>query len=222
VYSSFESMWEALKETGCWYIPSHTFGTWSEVFQTPSKRFEFFSSSIELAIKTYSKGGALDDVLADLGIHARGDEVYMPHYEELESRADEKEYPLLLVPIELINLSSGWIGNPPFLNKTLFDYQLREDDLFVEVNPKTASTCGLEEGSKAVLKSRAGELMVRIHLFHGAMPGVVFIPLGLGHTAYDRYLKGKGVNPYEIIDPSEDPLSGQPVWCNTRATLVKI
>ena len=233
VYSSFESMWKALRETGCWYVPSHTFGTWSEIFQTPSKRFEFFSSNIELAIKTYSKGlrpvGAyalegksLDDVLTDLGILARGDEVYMPHYEELKPRTDEKEYPLLLLPIELINLASGRIGNPPFLNKTLFDHQLRKDDLFVEVNPKTASTYGLQEGSKAVLKSRTGELTVRIHIFHGAMPGVVFIPVGLGHTAYDRYLKGKGVNPYEIIDPTEDPLSGQPVWWNTRVQMVKI
>ena len=222
VYSSFESMWEALRETGCWYVPSHTFGTWSEIFQTPSKRFEFFSSNIELALKTYSKGKSLDDALADVGILARGDEVYMPHYEELKSRADEKEYPLLLLPIELINLASGWIGNPPFLNKTLFDHQLRKDDLFVEVNPKTASTHGLQEGSKAVLKSRTGELTVRVHVFHGAMPGVVFIPLGLGHTAYDRYLKGKGVNPYEIIDPTEDPLSGQSVWWNTRVTMVKI
>ncbi|MBW1717932.1 MAG: hypothetical protein JRJ77_19465, partial [Deltaproteobacteria bacterium] len=149
-------------------------------------------------------------------------EVYMPHYEELKARADEKEYPLLLLPIELINLASGWIANPPFLNKTLFDYQLKKDDLFVEVNPETAYTYGLQEGSRVVLKSRAGELTVRIHMFHGAMPGVVFIPLGLGHTAYDRYLKGKGVNPYEIIDPAEDPVSGQPVWWNTRVTMVKI
>jgi len=222
VHSSFESMWEALRETGCWYVPSHTFGKWSEIFQTPSKRFEFFSSNMELALKTYSRGKSLDDALADLGILTRGDELYMPHYEDLKSRTDEKEYPLVLLPFELINLASGWIGNPPFLNKTLFDYQLKKDDLFVEVNPKTASMYGLGEGSKVVLKSRAGELTVRIHVFHGAMPGVVFIPLGLGHTAYDRYLKGKGVNPYEIIDPTEDPLSGQPVWWNTRVQMVKI
>jgi hypothetical protein len=53
------------------------------------------------------------------------------------------------------------------------------------------------------------------------MPGVVFIPVGLGHTAYDRYLKGKGVNPYEIIEGVEDPLSGQPVWWNTRVKVIK-
>ena len=54
------------------------------------------------------------------------------------------------------------------------------------------------------------------------MPGVIFIPVGLGHTAYDKYLKGKGVNPHEIIDQVEDPLSGQPVWWNTRVRVIKI
>jgi len=108
------------------------------------------------------------------------------------------------------------------LNKTLFDHQLREDGLFVEVNPETASKHGLKEGSKAIVRSPKGELKVRIHLFDGAMPDVIFIPLGLGHTAYDKYLKGKGVNPHEIIDQVEDPLSGQPVWWNTRVKVIKI
>jgi anaerobic selenocysteine-containing dehydrogenase len=221
-YSSFKKMWEDIKEHGCWYIPSHSFGNWSDVFHTPSKKFEFFSTKIEVALKAYSKEKSLDDAISQLGIGSRGDEVYMPHYEEIRSSANEKEYPLLLHPVELINLASGWIGNPPFLNKTLFDHQLRKDDLFVELNPRTASRYGLKEGSKAIVSSPKGELRVRVHLFDGAMPDVIFIPVGLGHTAYDKYLKGKGVNPHEIIDPVEDPLSGQPVWWNTRVKVMKI
>ncbi len=212
--------WKDIKENGYWYVPFPSFGRWSDIFHTPSKKFEFFSTEIELAIKTYSKGKSFDDALLSLGISSKGDEVYMPHYEEIKSRADEKEYPLRLFPIELINLASGWIGNPPFLNKTLYDHQLKRDDLFVEVNPKTASKYSLVEGSKAILRSPKGELKVRIHLFDGAMPDVIFIPIGLGHTAYDRYLKGKGVNPNKIIDQVEDPLSGQPVWWNTRVKVV--
>ena len=221
-YSSFKKMWEDIKEHGCWYIPSHSFGNWSDVFQTPSKKFEFFSTKIEMALKAYSKEKSLDDAISQLGIGSRGDEVYMPHYEEIRSSANEKEYPLLLFPVELINLASGWIGNPPFLNKTLFDHQLRENDLFVEVNPRTASRYGLKEGSKAIVSSPKGELRVRVHLFDGAMPDVIFVPVGLGHTAYDKYLKGKGVNAYEIIDPVEDPLSGQPVWWNTGVKVARI
>ena len=49
-----------------------------------------------------------------------------------------------------------------------------------------------------------------------AMPGVLYLPLGLGHTAYDEYQKDKGVNPCEIIEGGKDPLSGHGVWWNTR------
>lgn len=221
-YSSFQSLWKDIKKHGCWYVPSHSFGVGLEIFQTPSKKFEFFSTNIEVAIKDYSKGKSFNDTLSDLGINSRGDEVYMPHYEEIQPGADKEQYPLLLFPIELINLASGWIGNPPFLNKTLFDHQLKGDDLLVEVNPKTAFKYGVKEGSKVILRSPRGELRVRIHLFDGAMPDVVFIPVGLGHTAYDRYLKGKGVNPFKIIDRVEDPLSGQPIWWNTRVKMIKL
>jgi anaerobic selenocysteine-containing dehydrogenase len=220
--SSFQSMWEELKASGCWYMPSHSFGRWREIFRTPSGKFEFYSSSIEKAIKGSSKGRSLDDTLKEAGIGARGDEAYLPHYEEAGSGADKEGYPLLLFPTELINLASGWIANPPFLNKTLFDYQLKGGDLFVEVHPKTAAEYGLSEGSRVMLRSRRGELRARIHLFGGAMPGIVFIPVGLGHAAYDRYLKGKGANPYGIIERVEDPLSGQPIWWNTRIKVIKV
>jgi len=146
----------------------------------------------------------------------------MPHYEEKRPKTEKTDNKLLLLPVELINLSSGWIGSPPFLNKTLFDNQLKKNDIFAEINPETASQYGLKEGAKVTLKSSKGEIQVRVHIFNGAMPGIVFIPAGLGHTAYDKYLKGKGSNPYDIIDGTEDPLTGQPVWWNTRVEVAKI
>jgi anaerobic selenocysteine-containing dehydrogenase len=175
-----------------------------------------------LALRSYAKGGSAGDAASGLGILSQGDAISMSHYEEVRAEADDKQYPLFLFPMELINLASGWVGNPPFLNKTLLDHQLEKDALFVELNPTTASQYGLAEGSRAILRSPKGELALRIHLFAGAMPGVVFIPLGLGHTAYDRYLRGKGVNPFDIIDRTEDPLSGQPVWWNTRVAVSRV
>jgi anaerobic selenocysteine-containing dehydrogenase len=221
--------WRDIKEKGYWYVPSPSLGERANIFKTPSKKFEFFSTTIEAAVETYAKKGASgrkesssDNALSGLGISSKGDKVYMPHYEVIPSGADHNAYPLLLLPGELINVASGWIGNPPFLQKTLFDHQLKKNDLFVEINPKTAAQYGVVEGSRVMLRSPKGELPARIHIFHGAMPGVVFMPFGLGHTAYDKYLRGKGVNPNEIIDPVDDPLSGQPIWWNTRVAVVKI
>jgi hypothetical protein len=54
------------------------------------------------------------------------------------------------------------------------------------------------------------------------MPGIVYMPLGFGHTGYDEFLKGKGVNPNAIVQAGEDPVSGYPVWWNTPVKLVRV
>jgi anaerobic selenocysteine-containing dehydrogenase len=67
-----------------------------------------------------------------------------------------------------------------------------------------------------------GKVRVRVNLFDGAMPGIVYLPLGFGHTAYDEFLRGKGANPNDIIQAGNDPLSGHAVWWNTRVELIKV
>jgi anaerobic selenocysteine-containing dehydrogenase len=213
-YRSFDEMWKKIKSGGLWYRPTHNFGNWRKLFKTPTGRFEFYSSRLELALQ----GLALDG----LGLGVEGDEALMPHYEPARSPADKKAYPLVMMPYELINLSSGWLPNPPYLNKTLFDHQLRKNESFIEINPKTAGQYNLTEGNRVIIQSRKGRLQARVHLFEGAMPGVVYVPLGFGHTAYDDYQKGKGVNPNEIIDGGKDLLSGEKAWWDTRVKLIKV
>jgi anaerobic selenocysteine-containing dehydrogenase len=127
-----------------------------------------------------------------------------------------------MMPYEVINLSSGWLPNPHFLTKTLFDHQLREDESFAEINPQTAKAHKVKEGDRVVITSARGAIRVRVHLFDGARPGVVYLPMGFGHTAYDEYQKGKGVNPHEIMNGKTDPLSGQPAWWATRVKIEKV
>ncbi|HDR14630.1 MAG TPA: hypothetical protein ENN79_03920 [Desulfobacteraceae bacterium] len=130
--------------------------------------------------------------------------------------------PLVLIPVEFINLANGWAPHPPHLNKTLFDTQLFKDRSVVEINPRTAAELRLREGDEVLLESPAGNAHVKVTLFEGAMPGMVYIPSGLGHTAYDEFLKNKGTNPNELIVPGTDPVSGLPVWWNTQVKLRKV
>jgi hypothetical protein len=53
---------------------------------------------------------------------------------------------------------------------------------------------------------------VRLHVFEGIRDGVVLIPLGFGHTAYDDFLGNKGVNANEVIEAKKDSVTGLPVW----------
>ena len=106
-----------------------------------------------------------------------------------------------------MRLANDFIGNPPFLTKALEDTALKGDKVVVEINPKTAKSrfLYLNEGDQAILSTPKGEVKVRVHLSEGIMPGLVAMPRGLGHTAYDEYLAGKGVNFNEMIGPVEDP-----------------
>jgi anaerobic selenocysteine-containing dehydrogenase len=220
-YGSFEEMWREIKTGGLWYRPVHTHENWEKLFKTPTGKFEFFSTQIELAIYDYTQKTSEEKTLRDMGIHEKGDEVFMPHYETIRSDVDRSDYPLQMMPYEMINLSSGWVPNPPFLNKTLFDNQLSKDDAFAEINPKTAAEYDLVEGSRVIIRSPVGEIKVRVSLFEGAMPGIVYLPMGLGHTAYDEFSREKGANPQDITLAGKDPLSGHPVWWNTPVKLIK-
>ena len=62
---------------------------------------------------------------------------------------------------------------------------------------------------------------MRVHLSDGLMPGLVAIPRGLGHTAYDRYLAQKGVNANDLIGSVEDAASGLDATWGILASLVK-
>lgn len=220
-YASFDDMWRKIRSGGVWHRPSHNFRNWESVFKTPTGKFEFSSSRIELALRKAAKGSSMNAALRDMGIRARGDEVYMPHYEEASTEADKKKYPLLMLPYSLVNLSSTWTPNPPYLKKTLFDHQLLKDESFADINPDTALEYNLRQGDRILIESSKGKLSARVNLFEGAMPGVVYLPLGLGHSAYDAFARGKGVNPNEIVDAAKDPLSGQPVWWRTHVRITK-
>ena len=73
-----------------------------------------------------------------------------------------------------------------------------------------------------MLKTPTGQVKVRIHLYEGIRPGAVAIPTGLGHTAYDDYLRGKGVNANDVIGTVEDPVSGLDIAWGSKANLVSI
>jgi menaquinone reductase, molybdopterin-binding-like subunit len=196
-WKSFESclketlgaQWNALEKNGFAKYKFRPAG-WGDAFKTGSGKFTFAAA-----------GGVMAD--------------YAPVVIEGEAR----RYPLILVPYDSMRLSAGYIGNPPFMTKTVADTVLKGNDLLVEVNPKTAGKLGLAEGDRAVLKTPKGSAEVRVHLFDGIHPNLVAVPRGLGHSAYDKYLAGKGVNTNTLMGSVEDPVSGLDTAWGIRAKL---
>ncbi|MBU2548278.1 MAG: molybdopterin-dependent oxidoreductase [Proteobacteria bacterium] len=212
---------KALSRGVFWYDPAFEFGGYEGAFQTPSSRFEFVSQTLKDAYSTWLKKKGRGAASA-LGVEGGPEMIFMPHYEPGVPEADEKAFPLLLVPVEQFKLVTSPAGNAPYLTKLLEDLTLKENDLVVEINPQTAAARHLKNGERAWLATRKGRLMVRVYLYDGARPDTVFAPIGLGHIGYGHYLRGKGVNPMEIVEGWTDPLSGQALWWATRANLTKV
>ncbi len=221
-YNSFDEMWEAIRSSGMWYRPSHRFKSWAKLFKTPTGKFEFFSTQIQLAIEEYAQGS--DNPLTTLkkmGIKVKGDEAFLPHQEEPLLPGQFSKFPLVLVPYEMINLSDSWVPSPPFLSKTWLDNQLLKKDSFVEIHPQTARKYGLKGGDNVIIETPSAKARVRVTLFEGAMPGCIFVPRGFGHFAYDEFLRGKGINVNHLVTPQKDALSGLAAWWATPARIRK-
>jgi anaerobic selenocysteine-containing dehydrogenase len=203
-YDSFDDLWEKLNKHTCWFDTSEAMPSWNAAFETPTGKFEFYSQKMR-----------------EFGIRG-SDLTYLPHYEPLEPAGDPSDYPLLLMPYETMTLSNGPVANPPFLTKLLFDFELKGNDSFVEINPKTANKMGLKEGDRVALQTERGKLNARVHLTGAARPGVVFIPTGLGHSGFDSYIRGKGVNANELLVVQQERVSGLATWWGTRVRIAKI
>ncbi len=184
--------WAGMNQKGFWSDDHYSPPAWDAMFQTASGRFELSSNEIDTSWK------------------------------ETAPEGDSGSFPLLLLPYDSIRLASGSVGNPPFATKTVADTVLKKDDVFVEINPATAHEYGLKEGSKVMLTTPRGEAKVRTHLFDGIKPGIVAMPTGLGHTAFDKFIAGKGVNINALMGPVEDAASGFDAAWGIRAKLAKV
>lgn len=201
-YKDEKDLWAKLTKGACWY----------DAPVDLMKSLATQSGDCELACQ----------VLQKRGVQAENNEVYLPHYAPLALSGSEQEYPLLLMTYRMSNLAGGFLPTTPFMNKTLPDTLILGSEGFVELHPQTAGSMGLAEGDRALLKTPQGEIPVRVHLFPGAYPGVVFAPQGLGHTAYDEYIGGKGANPNNVIEVLTDPVTGLGTAWATRAQLRRV
>ena len=185
--------WDTLVEEGYWVDNAFNAADWANAFETDSAKFEFTNSEI----------------------------ISLADYSPLKPEGDETLYPLLLVPYDTLRISSDYVGSPPFLIKALEDTILKGNLVSVEVNPETAKALGLSDGQNAKLTTPKDSVSVKVHLSHGIMPGIVAIPRGLGHTAYDKFLAGKGVNYNQLSSSIEDPASGHDAAWGIQARLSK-
>ena len=185
---------EAMVEQGYWIDNGFAPPKLDEAFETPSSKFEFVNPEIpSVALVT-----------------------------PVKPKGEEASFPLTLIPFDTMRLWGGYIADPQFVIKSVDATVLIDDDVLVEVNPKTAGELGLKDGQKAVLATPLGQAAVKVHLFEGIAPELVALPSGLGHYGQEKNIADKGVNTNTLIGPVEDPLTGFDAAWGIRAKLTRV
>ncbi len=199
-YSDGADLFKKLKAGTCWHdAPTGV------TFDKTS------SGKLELACQSIGKGTqATDDV------------IYLPHFSPLKPSGSESEWPLLLVGYSIPQVSCGYLANPPFMNKLVPDSVLMGNELFVDLNPQTAASLGITQGDLVMVKTTQGEASAKANVTPAARPGVLYIPRGMGHKAYDEYIENKGVNACNLMEVQLDPVSGMGTVWATRAQLRRV
>ncbi len=230
-FEDFDAFWQALLQRGAWWDPNDTFVGPRQLIKTPSLKFEFFSQLLQRDLQRAARAAtgappadpaaALTALAVSLGIEARGDDLFLPHFESAATAAATPEFPLLLNTYKLISLAGGKGANQPWLVQEPAVHLENGWESWLEINPDTAAGLGIADGDWVWLESAQGRIKVRARTFVGAAPQVLNMPYGWGHRAYGHWARDRGQNPNDILAPRVDPLRGLPLWAGTRVRVVK-
>ncbi|MBI2953026.1 MAG: molybdopterin-dependent oxidoreductase [Chloroflexi bacterium] len=130
-------------------------------------------------------------------------------------------YPFQLHIYESISLSDGRGANLPWLQEMPDPLSTAVWSSWVEINPATARKLGIQDGDAVWVESQSGKILTAAVTFPGAMPDVVSIPVGQGHSSYGRYAQDRGVNPLDLLAPLVDDQSGALAYEATRVSVTK-
>jgi anaerobic selenocysteine-containing dehydrogenase/Fe-S-cluster-containing dehydrogenase component len=74
---------------------------------------------------------------------------------------------------------------------------------WVEMHPETAARVDVREGEIVELRTPHGTLRAPVYIYAGLRPDTLAMPLGLGHTEYGRYARGRGVNAVALLGAAD-------------------
>ena len=210
--------WKELLEKGVWNTKKYTPGKKIDNFATETKKFEFYSETLKKVLIEHAEKNKLsgvDEAMQFANITARGDKVFVPHYEPIVRHGDEKEYPLVFAEHRSRLNREGRSQNVPWYYeiKDVDPGDVSNEDV-TKINPITAKEYGLKDGDKIKITSLQGSLESVVKLWEGTRPGIVIKCYGQGHWAYGSVAsevfgqKPRGGNNNAIHIHEYDRLSG--------------
>jgi anaerobic selenocysteine-containing dehydrogenase len=134
---------------------------------------------------------------------------------------DPARFPLLFQPYPSLQHGDGRGANLPWLQELPDPSSSAIWGLPVEIDPQTAASLQVTTGDKVRVDSPHGSFEAPAYVHPGAVPGVVSMAIGDGHTHYGRYASGQGANPISILAPVWEKSAGALALGATRIRLAR-
>jgi len=135
---------------------------------------------------------------------------------------DAAQFPMQFQPYLGLQFHDGSGSNLPWMQELPDPASSSIWGLPVEIDPKTAADLRITNGDMVRVESSHGSLEAPAFVHPGAVPGVVSMAIGDGHTHYGRYASARGANPLSILAPVWEKSTGALVLGGTRIRLSRV
>jgi anaerobic selenocysteine-containing dehydrogenase len=129
------------------------------------------------------------------------------------------QFPFEFQPYLSLQYHDGRAANLPWMQELPDPASSAMWDLPVEIDPTRAAKLNITNGDRLRVTSPKGSLEAFAYVHPAALPGVISMAIGEGHTHYGRYASGRGANPLSILVPMWEEDTGV---LATGATRVKV
>ncbi len=146
----------------------------------------------------------------------------LPNLANARFSGDAETYPLHLQVYFSPAFTDGRNAHLPWLQQMPDPMSTAVWGTWVEINPATAASLGISQGTLVEVTSPAGSIKLPAVIYPGIHPDVLAIPIGQGHLDFGRYAAGRGANPLQLLTTGLDAEHGLPAWGATRVQLRQV
>ncbi len=135
---------------------------------------------------------------------------------------DANQFPLHFQPYYSTQFGDGSGSHLPWMQELPDPTSSAIWSVPVELDEKTASNLGIAQGDRVRIESPNGAIEAPAFINPAAIPGVVSMAIGGGHTHYTRYGTGHSANPISILAPTVEQTTGAIATGATRVKLSRV
>jgi anaerobic selenocysteine-containing dehydrogenase len=132
------------------------------------------------------------------------------------------QFPLHFQPYLSLQYHDGRGANLPWMQELPDPASSAMWSLPVEIDARTAAGLKVATGDWVRVESPNGSLDAQAYVHPAAIPGVVSMGIGQGHSNYGRYASGQGANPLSIVAPVQEQSTGALAFGATRVRVSRL